>query len=110
MRKSLGANAVSSFLRECLSNDIERGVALRMALRKASEQEHALTEAVGEVSRVLQEQQRSIGEMRAAAEHLRESAAALVRGVDVNEAEERVSQRRIAWGLHPHDHWGTGWY
>ena len=51
-----------------------------------------------------------MGEMRAAAEHLRESAAALVRGVDVNEAEERVSQRRIAWGLRPHDHWGTGWY
>ena len=105
MRASLRVPASASIRAvDRWSVEMERKPALEMA----REQERAMEKAIEEVSSVQREMLSRVGDMRAAAMHLRESAASLARGVHVEESEEAVSAMRRAHNLRAYGNWGTG--
>ena len=82
------------------------GMARRQALGRARAQERAVRTAMQEVQRVQREMTHKMGEMRGVAMQLNASAAALVQGVNVEDAEDHLARIRRAWNLQVSGEWG----
>ena len=84
----------------------EDGGPRRQALGRARAQERAVRTAMQEVQRVQREMTHKMGEMRGVAMQLSASAAALVQGVNVEDAEDHLARIRRAWNLQVSGEWG----
>ena len=102
MHASLGEPASATISCVKWSDDMAR----TQALGRARAQERAVRTAMQEVQRVQREMTHKMGEMRAVATQLNASAAALVQGVNVEDAEDHLARIRRAWNLQAYGEWG----